>query len=337
MDQRKAAILEAVVEQYVRTGQPVGSQAIARAGDLGISAATVRNELMFLEREGYITHPHTSAGRVPTDRGYRFFVDHFAPPRELAPSAHQAVADFFAREHLELEVMLQATSRLLSQVTRCAAVVVSPPTDVAVLRALQLVRLHGSLVLVVTVLSGGVVDKQLLEIGEDVDDGTIAAASSALAAQLTQASLTDLPELSSTGDPLVDQLARQARDALVARVGATDSGPVYVGGASCIAAEPGAFSAFETVTRLLELLERQYLVVSLARGLLGEGVTVRIGSENSLGELSECSVVLARYSVDDRAAGTLGVLGPTRMDYPGVMAGVAAVSRRLGEHLSRLS
>ncbi|MGH9024197.1 MAG: heat-inducible transcriptional repressor HrcA, partial [Acidimicrobiia bacterium] len=228
MDQRKAAILEAVVDQYVRTGQPVGSQAIARAGDLGISAATVRNELMFLEREGYVTHPHTSAGRVPTDLGYRFFVDNFAAPRELAPRARQAVADFFDKEHLELEEMLQATSRLLSQVTRCAAVVVAPPADVAVVRALQLVRLHSSLVLVVVVLSGGVIDKQLLEIGEDVDDGTISAASGALAAQFAQASLTDLPELAPTGDVRVDQLARQARDALAARVGVTDGGPVYV-------------------------------------------------------------------------------------------------------------
>ena len=122
MDERKAAILKALIEEYVETGQPVGSGTVTREAGLGVSSATVRNEMAVLEREGYVTHPHTSAGRVPTDKGYRHFVDHLARQKELQPGARQAVASFFATAHHALEDMLHETSLLLSRITAHAAV-----------------------------------------------------------------------------------------------------------------------------------------------------------------------------------------------------------------------
>jgi heat-inducible transcriptional repressor len=334
MDDRKAAILKALIEEYVETGQPVGSSTVARGADLGVSSATVRNEMAVLEREGYVTHPHTSAGRIPTDKGYRHFVDHLARQKELQPSSRQAVTSFFATAHHALEDMLHETSHLLSRITTHAAVVIGPQPDAARVRSIQLVRLHETSMLVVAVLSNGHVERQFLELAGEVDDSRIGAATAVLDTQLRDATFADLPVPRATGDPATDQLCAQARDAFAARAGGRSTEPVYVGGASRIAADLDAFTAGETVGRLLEVLEHQYLVVSLVRDLIDQGVTVRIGAENQLEDLRECSVVLARFDVEGRAGGTVGVLGPTRMNYPQAMAAVAAVSRRLGEHLS---
>jgi heat-inducible transcriptional repressor len=336
MDDRKAAILKAVIEEFVETGQPVGSSTVARATALGVSSATVRNEMAVLEREGYVTHPHTSAGRIPTDKGYRFFVDHLARQGELHVPDRQALTSFFASAHHALEDMLHETSLLLSRITAHAAVVVGPQADTARVRSVQVVRIHEGSALVVAVLSDGRVERQFLEVGgrDGVEDSRLAAASAVLDSQLRGATLADLPALLATGDVGTDGLAAQAREALVARGSAPMAESVFVGGASRIAADLDAFTASETVGRLLELLEHQYVVVSLVRDLIDQGVTVRIGAENQLEDLRECSVVLARYSVEGQAAGTVGVLGPTRMDYPRAIAAVAAVSRRLGRHLS---
>ncbi|MDQ1567686.1 MAG: heat-inducible transcriptional repressor [Actinomycetota bacterium] len=334
MDDRKAAILKALIEEYVETGQPVGSNTVARGAGLGVSSATVRNEMAVLEREGYVTHPHTSAGRVPTDKGYRHFVDHLARLKELLPASRQAVASFFATAHHALEDMLHETSLLLSRITTHAAVVIGPQPDSARVRSVQLVRLHESSLLVVAVLSNGHVERQFIELAAEVDESRIGAATAVLDTQLRDASFADLAVPRATGDPGTDQLVKQARDALAERSAARATEPVYVGGVSRIAADLDAFTAGETVGRLLEVLEHQYLVVSLVRDLIDQGVTVRIGAENQLQDLRECSVVLARFDVEGRAGGTVGVLGPTRMNYPQAMAAVAAVSRRLGEHLS---
>ena len=334
MDERKAAILKALIEEYVETGQPVGSTTVARGVALGVSSATIRNEMAVLEREGYVTHPHTSAGRVPTDKGYRHFVDHLARQKELQPASRQAVTSFFATAHHALEDMLHETSLLLSRITAHAAVVIGPQPDIARIRSVQLVRLHETSMLVVAVLSNGHVERQFIELAAEIDEGRIGAATAALDSQLRDASFADLPALGPTGDPDTDALVGQARDALVDRATGRATEPVYVGGVSRIAADLDAFTAGETVGRLLEVLEHQYLVVSLVRDLIDQGVTVRIGAENQLEDLRECSVVLARFDVEGRPGGSVGVLGPTRMNYPQAMAAVAAVSRRLGEHLS---
>jgi heat-inducible transcriptional repressor len=334
IDERKAAILRAVVEAYVETGQPVGSGTVASSGGLNISSATVRNEMSFLEREGYVTHPHTSAGRIPTDKGYRFFVDHLSRTRQLQPGTRQELSRFFATAHHALEDILRETSLLLSRITDHAAVVVGPQIDAAKVRSMQLVRLQRQQVLVVTVLSNGSIEREFLELPDDPDEALLRAASAALDDQFRNCAFADLPEPLSVGDAGVDALVRAARDALVNRGDDRLAESVYVGGVSRIAAEPEAFTARQTVGRLLELLEHQFLVVSLVRDLIEEGVTVRIGSENRLEDLRECSVVLARYDVGGGVGGTVAVLGPTRMDYPQTMAAVAAVSRRLGHHLT---
>ncbi|MBM3671283.1 MAG: heat-inducible transcription repressor HrcA [Actinobacteria bacterium] len=334
LDERKAAILRAVVEEYVETAQPVGSQSIAKASGLGVSSATVRNELTVLEREGYLRQPHTSAGRVPTDLGYRFFVDRYAPTGGLPPLQKRVVSDFFASAHQALEDLLHETSHLLARVSSHAAMVMAPEADAAVVRSVQLVPLQPRVALLVTVLSNGAVEKQTLHLDDDTDDARLQAAGAALDASLRGSAWVRLPDAPTSGDPATDTVVQVAHQALVGQAAETAPEPLYVGGVSRLAAEHEAFATTESAARLLEMLEHQVVVVSLVRELLDRGLMVSIGSENRLDELRDCSIVLAPYEAEGGAGGIVGVLGPTRMDYRHALAAVTAVSQQLGRHLS---
>jgi heat-inducible transcriptional repressor len=329
LDERKTAILRAVVQEYIATAQPVGSGHVATAPGVRVSPATVRNEMAVLEQEGYLVQPHTSAGRVPTDKGYRFFVDHLSQPGRLDAARSQEVRAFFDSAHGALEQMLLETSRLLSRLTDYAAVVIGPPHEGATLRSVQLVSLSPRAVLLVTVLSNGSVEDQHFEPDDDAAESTVNAASAHLARHTigkTPAAVTGVPP---SGDPAVDALCAQAIRALCGS-GQTDD-LVYVGGASTMAS---AFDAVDVVRNVLQTLEQQYVVVSLLRDVLHRGLSVAIGAEHGVEPLVACSVVVAPYVVEGEPIGTIGVLGPTRMNYPHALAAVDVVSERLGRRLS---
>src|SRR3954447_16089260 len=182
LDERKAAILRAVVEEYIETAQPVGSGHIAPT--VNVSSATVRNDMVALEHEGYLRQPHTSAGRVPTDKGYRYFVDTLRAPGQLGTGQVQQVRSFFAKAHGELEQMLHDTSRLLSDLTEHTAVVIGRPAETATIRSVQLVGLGSDIVLAVLVLSNGAVEKRTIEVGTEVGDDRLAAATAHLSRHL---------------------------------------------------------------------------------------------------------------------------------------------------------
>jgi heat-inducible transcriptional repressor len=330
LDERKTAILRAVVQEYISTAQPVGSGHVAVAPDVSVSPATVRNEMAVLEQEGYLIQPHTSAGRVPTDKGYRFFVDHLTSPGPLDRVRAQEVRDFFASAHGALEEMLNDTSRLLSRLTDHAAVVVGPPHEVAVLRSVQLVKLSARIVLVLAVLANGRVENEPLELADEVAETTVNAVGSHLARHLVGRNVMRLGEVPRTGDSGVDVLAGAALTVLEHAAGRHDD-HVYVGGASRMAA---AFDAVEVVRDVLATLEQQYVVVSLLRDVLDRGLSVAIGAEHGIEPLAACSVVVAPYVVDGEPIGTVGVVGPTRMNYPQALAAVEVVSARLGRRLS---
>jgi heat-inducible transcriptional repressor len=334
LDDRKAAVLRAIVEEYVETAQPVGSQTVARSRSLGVSSATIRNDMTVLERDGFITHPHTSAGRVPTDRGYRYFVDHFTQEEMLPGPQRRAVADFFTSTHRALEDLLHETSQLLSHVSRHAAMVVGPASESAQVRSVQLVALQPRTLLAVVVLSNGGVERQVLDATDDVDEARVAAAGAALDVRLRGVPWGTRPEPTPTADSAVDELVELVLDALTDLSAPTHSEPLYLGGVSRLAAEHEDFSTAESAARLLEMLEHQVVVVSLVRDLLDAGLTVRIGAENGLDELRECAIVLSPYVVDGSPAGMVGVLGPTRMNYQHALAAVSAISQQLGRYLS---
>ena len=326
LDERKTAILRAIVHEYISTALPVGSTHIAHAPGVGVSSATVRNEMAVLEQEGYLVQPHTSAGRIPTDKGYRLFVDTLATPGPLDTSTSQRVGEFFDATHGRLEEMLHQTSHLLAQVTHHASLVVGPAHDRAVVRSVQVVGLSARVAVVVAVLSNGTVENETIEFDHDVSELRVSAASSHLQRVLT-GRVVETGELAPSGDSDVDDVCTTAQRALL---GAGQREPVFVGGTSVVAQ---AFDAVDTVRSVLQTLEQQYVMVSLVRDVLNRGLSVAIGAEHGVEPLVACSVVVAPVVVDGEHVGTVGVLGPTRMNYPQALATVEVVSERLGKHL----
>jgi heat-inducible transcriptional repressor len=326
LDERKIAILRAVVQEYIETAQPVGSSHVAHARGVNVSPATVRNEMAVLEQEGYLVQPHTSAGRIPTDKGYRSFVDNLSEPGRLDAARKQQIREFFASAHGAIEQMLDDTSRLLSGVTNYAAVVIGPPHEGAVVRSVQLVGLSGRVIMLVVVLSNGTIENQTIELTDDVDDARLAAATAHLSQHLVGGTLARRDAVPASGDAGLDELCRLACAALEtsAKTSPTD---VYVGGASRMA------SAFDAVGSCAQCstLEQQYVVVSLLATSTG---SVAIGVEHGVEPLASCSVIVMPYIVEGEPLGTIGVLGPTRMNYPQALAAVEVVSDRLGRRLS---
>ncbi len=330
LDDRKAKILRAVVEEHIATAQPVGSGRVASASGVNVSSATVRNDMATLEQEGYLRQPHTSAGRVPTEKGYRFFVDGLGDPLGLAGRDAQQVRAFFAKAHGELEQMLQDTSRLLAGLTDYAAVVVGPPHEAATIRSVQLVGLTPRVALLVLVLSNGVIDKHTVELAADTEAVVIDAAGAVLAQHLVGETMLSVSSVEILGPGGDDEIVQAALAALAPADG-QDHERVFIGGASRMAS---SFDAVNQVSEILQILEQQYVVVSLLRDVLDRGLHVAIGTETGMVPLADCSVIVAPYTVDGEAAGTIGVLGPTRMNYPQALAAVAVVSQRLGNRLS---
>jgi len=332
LDDRKAAILHAVVEGYIDTAAPVGSGWVAKAPGVAVSPATVRNEMVALERDGYLIQPHTSAGRVPTDKGYRFFVDSLGGRGYLGEMEAARVRTFFARSHGALERTLQDASLLLSGLTDHAAVITSPHQNTAAVRSVQVVVLSEGVALAVLVLSNGAILKYTLEFDGVLDEESARRANEVLSAGLVNRPLGSTVPAEAAGlDEMVDEVVVMTLDAIRNDQSAREQ--MYVGGASRMAQ---AFDAVDTVERVLSLLEEQLVVVSLLRDVIDRGLSVAIGTETGLEPLAECSLVVAPYLVegDDNTVGTVAVLGPTRMDYSQALAAVAVVSKRLGDRVS---
>ena len=326
LDERKTAILRAVVQEYIATAQPVGSTHVANAPGVQVSSATVRNEMAVLEQEGYLAQPHTSAGRIPTDKGYRFYVDHMTTPGRMEPVAQQRVGEFFDSTHGRLEELLHQTTNLLAQVTHHAAVVVGAPAQSATVRSVQVVALSPRLATVVAVFSNGVVENEAIELPNETSEVRLAAVTAHLQAHMIGRSL-DKVNIPDTGERDLDVVSRAASKAL----GGSSDESVFVGGAASMA---NAFDPVDSVRNVLRTLEQQYVMVSLVRDVLNRGLSVAIGAEHGVEPLAACSVVVKPVVVDGEQVGTVGVLGPTRMDYPQALATVAAVSDRLGRRLS---
>ncbi len=331
MDKRKAAILRAVVDEYVQSAEPVGSSYLARVSGIQVSSATIRNDMNLLEHEGYLTQPHTSAGRIPTDKGYRYYVDTFVNEvDESDVMQFKSVEEFFTKAHGALAEMFSDTSRLLTNMTNYAAVVTGPSPETILIRSVQLVSLDPKRVLLLMVDSKGAVEKKILELASDVSESDLEQVSNMLTQKLRGFPLgSPLCKPESIGNPDLDQLCVLVLDNLKKFQGETEA--VYIEGASKVA---NAFDAVDTVRRVLATLEQHFLVVSLIRDVLSKGQKVAIGTELGIEPLAECSVVVSPYVVEGEQLGSIGLVGPTRMNYPKVLAAVNLVSTGLGKRLS---
>ncbi|MHB1517539.1 MAG: heat-inducible transcriptional repressor HrcA [Acidimicrobiales bacterium] len=334
LDRRRAAVLNAVVTEYIETAQPVGSQHVADVPGVSVSSATVRSDMVALEHEGYLTQPHTSAGRIPTDKGYRYFVDHLRSPGSLGRVGRQQVREFFDHAHGEIEEMLKHTSGLLADLTDCTAMVVGPSHDGAAIRSVQLVGLGPRMALLVVVLADGAVQKCTMDLADDADDDRLADASAQLAAHAIGIPLAQVsPVVQPTGDAVTDMVTATSALALNRLGTVLDTDQLFVGGSSRLAE---AFDAVDTVRSVLGILEQQLVVVTLLRDILDTGLSVAIGAEHGVEPLASCAIVVMPVSVDGAESGTIGLLGPTRMNYPLALAAARVVGDRLSERLGEV-
>ncbi len=344
-NERRLSVLRAIVEDYVKTEEPVGSKALVERHGLGVSPATVRNDMAALEEEGYITAPHTSAGRVPTDKGYRLFVDRLTTVKPMTAAEKRAIAGFLEGA-VDLDDVVTRSTRLLSQLTRQVAVVQYPTLSRSTVRHVELVALAPTRLLLVLILSTGRVEQRLLEVAEEVSEETLAtlrakintAVSGAVIAEAGEALRTiaqpaDAPADAPQTDTLKDGLAAAVAEALIEAMNDHRSDErISIGGTSNLARFGDSFDT--AVRPLLEALEEHVVLLKLmGEATAGGLVTVRIGAEGPYQELSQTSVVATGYGPGDEALATLGVVGPTRMDYPGSMAAVRAVARYLSRIL----
>lgn len=330
IDERKAAVLTAIVQEYVRHAEPVGSKRIVETYDLGVSAATIRNDMAALEDAGYIAQPHTSAGRVPTDHGYRYFVDAINELRPLGEPERLAVQGFLSVAD-DVEDLLLRTTRVLAQLTRYASLVMAPAIDRSRLKLVELVGLGPNTVLLLLIADTGRVVKRIVDLEQPVTDLDTERVRTVLNEAVSGLRMAEVPGgISGLAEGAPTEL-RALLAELASSIGADLVQPeverVFVAGRAALAGEHG----FETddLHKVFELLEEQVTLGRvLAETARADRPVVRIGEENEpIEELRAASIVAHGYGED--APGSLGVLGPTRMDYPSVITIVKAVADHL--------
>lgn len=332
---RRAAILRAIVGEYINSGEPVGSKHLVDRSRLEVSSATVRNEMARLEELGYLAQPHTSAGRIPTDAGYRFVVDEIQRPRSLSQSQKRSLAEEFGEAPGSLDDLLRRAGDAVAKLTQQVSALASLRAhhhDVR-LRRLELFAAGGHAVQVVLIAENGRLEQRLLPLEGELSDHDLDVLSDRLVRELHGAGLADAEALLRVAaDGAKDTEASLLRGlAEGVRALATTEQHVFVGGAANLARE----ETFErdTLRRLYEALDAQTKVAELLTESIDDGVQVRIGHEVAPSDFDSCSVIVAGFTTADGGRGTIGIIGPTRIDYERMMATAAEAARMIGQTL----
>lgn len=339
MDERKMKILRAIVQDYIATAEPVGSRTIARKFDLGISPATIRNEMADMEMMGLIEQPHTSAGRIPSDAGYRYYVDCLMDQTELGSEDRSLIERETTKRIAEIQEVISHTSKLLSQLSHLTSVVIGPQKGQSPFSQMHFLPYQPGQAIVVIVKENGVVENQIIDIGENVTAEELQRVAEVFNQKMRGHSMTDIRR--SLLHEIYSELTRQrhlidnALELLSAVLSDSGEGKdkVYLGGTLNMLNQP-EFRDVEKVKSLLHLFEEEDFIKKLAHPPT-DGLSITIGGENNLKELKDCSVISGIYRVDGETLGTIGLIGPTRMDYPKAIAMVDFMTRTLTELLTK--
>lgn len=332
LEDRRLAVLRAIVEDYVSTREPVGSKALVERHALGVSSATIRNDMAVLEEEGYIAQPHTSAGRIPTDLGYRAFVDRLSGVKPMSSAERRAISDFLAGA-VDLDDVMARSVRLLAQLTRQVALVQYPSLVQSTVLHIELIRLSETRLLLVLIADTGRVEQRTIDLPEAMSEDDVSSLRSHLVAiTIGQrcAELGDrLADLAGAMDPSLQRSVVAVIATLLEATADTVEQRVMLGGTANLARYRDSFAI--SLEPVLEALEEQVVLLRLLGEVSGD-LTVRIGHENPVEDLQATSLVATGYGRGDAVIAGVGVVGPTHMDYPGTMASVHAVA----QYLSRI-
>jgi heat-inducible transcriptional repressor len=337
LSERQRLILSAIVDDYIRSAEPVGSRSISKRGDVSYSPATIRNEMSDLEELGFLEQPHTSAGRIPSDKGYRYYVDHLVNDGLLAEGDQSASVfkSVLADRLVQIEQVIQQVSDILSHLTNYTSIVLGPEVFNTSLRHLQLIPLGDNRAVAIIVTNTGHVENKLVTIPEGLPISEIEKTVNILNAKLSGVPLLHLK--SKLYNEIASELSKHVThyEALIHSLDSALSGEndhrLFMSGTSKMLSQP-EFKDVDKVKPLLDLFDQTDLLVKLVSSQK-EGVHVRIGTENSVKAINDCSLITATYSLDGKPIGTIGILGPTRMEYGKVMNLLGHFSKDLSKIL----
>ena len=339
LKERQKELLRIIVSTYVKSASPVGSRTIAKCYQNELSPATIRNEMHDLEEQDYIKQPHTSAGRIPTDKGYRYFVDHLIPEMKVPPHVVALVAREYRSQMDNVETLIERTSRILSALSAQAGLVVFPTFEGLVLKSLELTSLGRQHLLVVWVTENGFVQNRVIDMKEEIPEGELLRINRFLNQELKGMLLEQvqsylMEKLEQAHDSL-RTLYRAAHSIVLDSFPRTEHRRLSVEGSRYILEQP-EFQDWEKSRGLFKTLEtRKFLMDLISGSFEGSGVQVKIGGEHHCEDIWDCSFVTTQYRVNQRSVGTIGILGPRRMEYDKIISLVDFVSRRFGEALEQ--
>lgn len=322
LDERKKKILKAIIQTYLETGEPVGSRTISKYTDLNLSSATIRNEMSDLEEMGYILQPHTSAGRIPSDQGYRLYVD------ELMQEKQQEVAEIkemMIQKTDRMEQVLKQVVKVLASNTNYATMITGPTYHGNKVKFIQLSKVNEEQILAVIVVEGNLVKNQIIGLDEPIDDETILKLNLLLNTQLNGLTIEEinLGMIAKIKEQagIHSKMVTEVLDAVAKAIAVEEEVPVYTSGANNIFKYPELADS-EKASELISAFEEKNLLTEMAKDSEGKentGIQVYIGSESPVSTMKDCSVVTATYDLGDGMRGTIGIIGPKRMDYENVV------------------
>ena len=340
LDDRKRLILQAIIDDYINTAEPIGSRTIARKHELGLSSATIRNEMADLEEMGYLAQPHTSSGRVPSDKGYRMYVDQLMTVKELSLDEVETIRMAMETRINELSQLIRQASVVMSRFTRYTSMAITPQMKKSSLKALQVVPIENGKALVVVVTNAGIVRNQLVKLAVNVKPDVLISISNMLNDKLSGLSLEQIGEKiindleEETGVP--KEILLPVLEGVAECINLIDNPEVYLDGTTNIFNYP----EFRDVIKAREFMnimdEKANLFKLLADSMEKGGITVRIGSENDITGIKDCSLVTTNYNLGDTFIGSIGIIGPTRMEYPRVVSSMNHIRKMINLEIIKL-
>ena len=338
LDERKQRILQAVIQDYISSAEPVGSRTLARKYDLGVSPATIRNEMADLEMLGYLEHIHTSSGRVPSSKGYRLYVDSLLPVQPMTDAEKAMIDKWYKAKVQQLDQVFQETAKIISKLTRNVSLVLAPQISKAAFRCMQFLPLDDHRVIAVLMTDAGFVENRIMEMpaGSSFEDFQRMAkvingclAGHTLGA-IQNGSLKQIEaEIGENG------LYESAMTLIDKALNSQRKERLYLGGTTEMMEQP-EFHNVDKVKELLIMLEKDQLMKDILKAHLGDGLTVTIGQENEYSGIKDCSIITATYHLDGELLGSMAVLGPTRMEYGRTMSLLNYMNNNLTEVIKRL-
>jgi heat-inducible transcriptional repressor len=340
LDDRKRRILQAIIDDYIDTAEPIGSRTIARRHELGLSSATIRNEMSDLEEMGYLAQPHTSAGRIPSDKGYRLYVDQLMRARDLTCDEVEAIRNAMEMRINELSQLVRQASAVMSRFTGYTSMAMTPQMRKSTIKAIQVVPIEADKVLVIVVTNTGVLRNNLVKLSEVIRPDMIIGISNVLNEKLNGLTIEQI-NLNVMGE--IEQATGVSKERLI---------PIYEGVADCIRQIDNPevyidgttnifnYPEFMDVARAKEFLslldEKHNLSNFLKDSLEKSGISVKIGSENDIEGIQDCSLITANYNLGDMFIGAIGIIGPTRMEYSKVISSMNYMRKKINQEISRL-